>query len=122
MSKTIILLEDQDNIRRSLAHLLKAEVHTVRVARNDLEAQAQCAGIDPDVALVDIELPGVQGSEWALYLKEMSPNTRIIFISGKPGLAGLDRSGPDVHFMHKPVVVDDLLDLINAEPALAARS
>ena len=112
MACQILVLEDQDTTRRSLANLLRREGHTVFVARNALEAQALSAENDIDVALLDIELPGLQGNEWALHLKEMSPDTRIIFLSGKPGLAGLDRFGPDVHFVHKPVQVDDLLSLI----------
>jgi DNA-binding response OmpR family regulator len=117
MAKRILLLEDQDITRRSLATLLTAEGHQVLVAKNALEAQALCAdadgGSDPDVAIVDIQLPGLHGDEWALYLKEMSPDTRIIFVSGKPGLAGIDRYGPDVHFLHKPFKPEQLLALIN---------
>jgi DNA-binding response OmpR family regulator len=116
MGKIILLLEDQDITRRSLATLLKAEGHQVMVARNALEAQALCADLEPDVALVDIELPGLQGNEWALYLKDMSPETRIIFVSGKNGLAGLDRYGPDVHFVHKPFDPQALLKLIEETP------
>jgi len=112
-SKTILLLEDQERTRRSMAHLLQARGYEVLVARNALEAQALCAEREPDVALIDIELPGLQGNEWALYLKETSPETRIIFVSGRAGLAGLDRYGPDVHFVHKPVDVGQLLELID---------
>jgi DNA-binding response OmpR family regulator len=89
------------------------------VARNALEAQALCAEKQPDVALVDVELPGLQGNEWALYLRDMSPETRIIFVSGRPGLAGLDRYGPDVHFLHKPFEVDEMLGLIDASPEMS---
>ncbi len=122
MAKRILLLEDQDVTRRSLATLLQAEGHHVLIARNALEAQALCAsGQEPDVAIVDIQLPGLQGNEWALYLKEMSPDTRIIFVSGRPGLAGLDRYGPDVHFLHKPFQPDDLLALITDGSPTAAQ-
>lgn len=122
MAKRILLLEDQDVTRRSLATLLRSEGYDVLVARNALEAQALCAGgNDPDVAIVDIQLPGLQGNEWALYLKEMSPETRIIFVSGRPGLAGLDRYGPDVHFLHKPFQPEDLLTLVaGTAPAASA--
>ncbi len=120
MSKHVLLLEDQDTTRRGLATLLSTEGHQVMVARNALEAQALCASHDPDVAIVDIQLPGLHGDEWALYLKEMSPETRIIFVSGRPGLAGLDRYGPDVHFLHKPFNPEDLLALINEKSAVGS--
>ena len=113
----VLLLEDQDVTRRSLATLLTAEGYDVAVARNALEAQALCTERDPDVAIVDIQLPGLRGDEWALYLKEMSPDTRIIFVSGRPGLAGMERYGPDVHFLHKPFAPEQLLELIAASGA-----
>jgi DNA-binding response OmpR family regulator len=119
MAKRILLLEDQDQTRRSLALLLRNEGYAVAVARNALEAQALCAEMEPDVALVDIELPGLHGNEWALYLKEVNPETRIIFVSGRPGLAGLDRYGADVHFLRKPVMPEELLALISDAPAAA---
>jgi DNA-binding response OmpR family regulator len=112
MATRVLLLEDQDVTRRSLATLLKSEGYDVLVARNALEAQALCADGEPDVAIVDIQLPGLRGDEWALYLKEMSPDTRIIFVSGRPGLAGMDRYGPDVHFLHKPFAPEQLLALV----------
>jgi len=115
MSKRILLLEDQEVALRSLAALLRSEGHEPLIARNALEAQALCANHDPDIAILDIQLPGLHGDEWALYLKEMSPDTRIIFVSGRPGLAGLDRYGPDVHFLHKPFSPEKLLSLINTE-------
>ena len=117
--RNILLLEDQDTTRRSMANLLRAAGHNVSVARNALEAQALCAEIDHDVALLDVELPGLQVGQRMghLYLKDTSPDTRIIFVSGKHGLAGLDRYGPDVHFLRKPIQPDELLDdLIHATP------
>ena len=117
MKKRILLLEDEARSRTPLANLLRREGHTVSVARNALEAQALCADDQPDVAIVDINLPGLRGDEWALYLKETSPDTRIIFVSGRPGLAGLDRYGPDVLFLHKPLDPTLLLDMLSDEKA-----
>jgi two-component system, OmpR family, alkaline phosphatase synthesis response regulator PhoP len=119
MAKRILVLEDQDITRRGLATILEQDGHTVLRARNALEAQALCADGDPDVAIVDIELPGLQGNEWALHLKEVSPETRIIFVSGRPGLAGMDRFGPDVHFLHKPIAPEELLGLVESDPAMS---
>jgi DNA-binding response OmpR family regulator len=120
MAKRILLLEDQDATRRGLARLLEREGYEVQVARNALEAGALCADGDPDVAILDIQLPGLQGNEWALHLKEVSPDTKIIFVSGRPGLAGLDRYGPDVHFLHKPFAPQDLLDLIEEQHVMSS--
>ena len=120
MAKRILVLEDQDVTRRGLAVILEQEGHTVLRAKNALEAQALCAESNPDIAIVDIELPGLQGNEWALHFKEASPDSRIIFVSGRPGLAGMDRYGPDVHFLHKPFAPEELLALIENESPMTS--
>jgi DNA-binding response OmpR family regulator len=113
--KRIVLLEDNRESRAGLAALLRSEGHEVVEVKNALEAQAWIASApkSPDVAIVDIDLPGLRGDQWALYLKETSPETRIIFVSGHFGLAGIDRYGPDARYFHKPFAIDDLLDAVN---------
>jgi DNA-binding NtrC family response regulator len=112
MFKNILLLEDQNEARRGLARVLRLAGHQVQTARNVLEAQVLCAMEPFDVAIVDVNLPGLHGDEWALYLKDLYPDIRIIFVSGRAGLAGLDRFGPDVAFLQKPIDSDELLDLL----------
>ena len=98
--KRIVLLEDEVHSRHSMAALLRGEGHEVLLARNALEAQAQCMLNIPDVAIVDIHLPGLRGDEWAMYLKGMFPDTRIIFVSGQAGLAGV-AAGEAVMIEHR---------------------
>jgi len=85
------------------------------VARNALEAQALCAELDHDVALLDVELPGLQGNEWALYLKEMSPETRIIFVSGQndPVVRQTALDAGAFGFLAKPFEDEVLVQLIH---------
>ena len=120
--KRIVLLEDNRESRVSLAALLRAEGHEVVEVTNALEAQAWIAGsqLPPDLAIVDIDLPGLRGDQWALYLKETMPETRIIFISGHHGLAGIDRYGPDARYFHKPFAIDDFMDAVNEEDMATA--
>jgi DNA-binding response OmpR family regulator len=125
--KRIVLLEDNRESRVGLAALLRADGHEVAEVRNALEAQAWIAGspVAPDLAIVDIDLPGLRGDQWALFLKETMPDTRIIFISGHHGLAGIDRYGPDARYFHKPFAIDEFMVAVNEEsitslPAMTA--
>ena len=115
--KRIVLVEDHRESRIGLSALLRAEGHEVVEVTNALEAQAWIAGepMPPDVAIVDIDLPGLRGDQWALFLKETMPETRIIFISGLHGLAGIDRYGPDARYFHKPFAIDEFMDAVNEE-------
>jgi DNA-binding NtrC family response regulator len=115
--KRIVLLEDHRESRVSLSALLRADGHQVVEVKNALEAQAWIAEspLPPDVAVVDIDLPGLRGDQWALFLKETMPETRIIFISGHHGLAGIDRYGPDARYFRKPFAIDEFMDAVNEE-------
>ena len=115
MKKCVLLLEDEMRSRQSMAALLRSAGHEVIVARNALEAQVLCTDCEPDLAVVDVQLPGLRGDEWALHLKESLPQTRVIFVSGLPGLAGLDRYGPDVVFLQKPISPDEFLEIVNQD-------
>ena len=115
MPKRILVLEDQDFARRGIAVILEQEGHVTLRARHALEAQALCAALPVDVAIVDIELPGLKGHEWAMHLKEASPETRIVFVSGFAELAELDRFGADVHFLRKPFSPNMLLELVEGD-------
>jgi len=115
--KRIVLVEDNRESRVSLSALLRADGHEVVEVTNALEAQAWIAGapLPPDIAVVDIDLPGLRGDQWALFLKETMPDTRIIFISGHHGLAGIDRYGPDARYFHKPFAIDEFMDAVNED-------
>lgn len=123
MKKRIVLLEDNRQSRQGMAALLRNDGHDVVEVTHALEAQAWIAtcSTPPDIAVVDINLPGLRGDEWALFLKEMMPETRIVFISGSAGLAGIDRYGPDAMFFHKPFSVNEFLHAMNdsSSPCIA---
>ena len=117
MKKRIVLLEDDRQSRKGMAALLRNEGHEVTEVQHALEAQAwiaQCT-TPPDVAVVDIHLPGLRGDEWALFLKDLLPETRIVFVSGLPGLAGIDRYGPDATYFQKPFRVEDFLHVVSGD-------
>ncbi|MEU6098900.1 response regulator transcription factor [Streptomyces sp. NPDC047079] len=85
----VLLAEDQGMMRGALALLLGME--------EDIEVVAQIATGDaivdavlahrPDVALLDIELPGMSGLDAAAALRERAPNCRVLILTtfGRPG-------------------------------------
>ncbi|WP_445529044.1 response regulator [Streptomyces cyslabdanicus] len=85
----LLLAEDQQMMRGALALLLGME--------DDMEVVAQVAAGDavvdaalthrPDVALLDIELPGMSGLDAAAELREQAPGCRVLILTtfGRPG-------------------------------------
>jgi two-component system response regulator DesR len=85
----VLLAEDQVMIREALAALLSFEEDievVAQVGRGDEVTQA-AARTSPDVALLDIEMPGMDGLTAAAQLKQASPRVQIIILTtfGRPG-------------------------------------
>lgn len=59
--RKILLVEDSADARDALQLLLEMEGHEVSVAADGLEALAAAEAIGPEVALIDIGLPGLDG-------------------------------------------------------------
>ena len=118
--QTILLIEDNDDGREMMATMLESFGYPVFQARDGLEGVRIAGDKVPDVALVDIGLPGIDGYEVARRLRA-EPQTReirLIALTGY-GLAEdqqrvLD-AGFDLHLV-KPVELEALLEQL-AEPA-----
>jgi two-component system, NarL family, response regulator DesR len=85
----VLLAEDQAMIREALAALLSFEddIEVVaQVGRGD-EVTAAALESKPDVALLDIEMPGMDGLTAAAALRTASPDTRVVILTtfGRPG-------------------------------------
>ena len=79
----ILVADDHDLVRRGLKMLLEAhpgwnicaEAHTGR------EAVAVAEKLRPDIAIMDISMPGLNGIEAARKIKKVSPNTEMLILS-----------------------------------------
>jgi two-component system, NarL family, response regulator DesR len=85
----VLLAEDQAMIREALAALLSFEddIEVVaQVGRGD-EVTPAALATKPDVALLDIEMPGMDGLTAAAALSQASPGTKIVILTtfGRPG-------------------------------------
>jgi len=85
----VLLAEDQAMIREALAALLSFEddIEVIaQVGRGDEVVKAALAA-SADVALLDIEMPGMDGLSAAAALNRASPDTRIVILTtfGRPG-------------------------------------
>jgi signal transduction histidine kinase len=114
----ILLIEDNDDTRQMLSAALVLSGHDVREARDGATGLAAAAEVHPDVALIDIGLPDIDGYEVARQLRANLTNKRIplIALSGYGRPADLKRAldaGFDSH-LTKPVAVEQLHNVIMA--------
>ena len=121
MGKTVLLVDDDDDIREPFALLLEEEGYAVEVAPNGKAAwEALEGGLRPDVILLDMMMPVMTGKELIERLRA-SPHwgTPVIVITA--GRDALPTDAP-LSLLHKPIALNELLAVIERMSAhLAAR-
>jgi two-component system, sensor histidine kinase len=75
MSRTILIVEDNDMFRGMMSSLISLRGHQVIVARNGAEGLAMAAAQPFDAALVDVEMPGMDGFEFCRRLRAQGQAT-----------------------------------------------
>ncbi|MFC5153318.1 response regulator transcription factor [Streptomyces amakusaensis] len=131
-SVRLLLAEDQGMLRGALAMLLGMEPDmevVAQVGRGD-EITPKALEVRPDVALLDIELPGRSGLDAAAELRDEVPECRVLILTtfGRPGYLRRAMEAGAVGFLVKDGPVEELARAIRRvltgetviDPALAA--
>jgi DNA-binding NarL/FixJ family response regulator len=82
-SYKILVVDDSDRFRQFLVLSLrqKPEFQLIYEASDGLEAVERAEELQPDLILLDIGLPGVNGIEAGRRIQKVSPNSKILFVS-----------------------------------------
>ena len=111
----IIIIEDDKDILDSLKEIIKSDGYEVDTASNGEEGIKKCRANSFDLALLDIKLPGIDGTEVLEILHKEFPEMVKIMITGYPSLENAVASlkkGADAYLM-KPVNPSRLLEVID---------
>ena len=79
----ILLVDDQRSVRRGLAMRLQLEpdLAIVGEAEDGISALSAASVLQPDVMVMDYEMPGMNGVEAARVLREMGSQSRVVMLS-----------------------------------------
>lgn len=108
---SILLVDDDATFRERLARALAQRGFDVRQAAAPAEAAALAAEESPELALVDLRMPGGSGLELVRELKRIDASTNVVVLTGYGSIAtALDamRLGA-THYLSKPADVDEIL-------------
>ncbi len=117
MPAQILLVDDEANIRRMLAALLREEGMTVAEAANGNAALLQLGDVDPDVILLDLMMPpGPDGLETLVRIRERGRTVPVIMMSGKAQLTDAVRAVKlgAFQFLEKPLAPESVLVTVRA--------
>ncbi|AKF10097.1 response regulator transcription factor [Sandaracinus amylolyticus] len=108
---SILVVDDDDVFRERLARALAQRGLAVRTARDADEAATLANAESPELALVDLRMPGPSGLALIRTLLDIDPHTRVVVLTGYGSIAtALEavRLGA-VHYLQKPADVDEIL-------------
>lgn len=80
---TVLLADDHGIVRDALRYLLEAQgdIKVIALAADGQEAVEKASHICPDVAVMDISMPRMDGIEATRYLCEHCPNTKVVMLT-----------------------------------------
>jgi len=119
MGKTvkILIVDDDENIRKTLVAVLEDEGYTVESVDTGKKAIEKTETEFFNLALIDIRLPDMEGIEVLSGMRETSPKIRKIIITGYPTLqnaAAAVNKGANAYIM-KPFDVEKMLQTIKEQ-------
>ena len=113
---TVLIIEDEPHIARGLAQNLKFEHFSVRVAADGQTGLEQAVGRPPDLILLDVMLPKLNGFEVLRELRRLQIETPVIMLTAKSEeldiVRGLDLGADD--YLTKPFALTELMARIRA--------
>jgi two-component system response regulator MprA len=112
----VLVVEDDDEIALALQRSLRMEGYDVRLAEDGVDALDQAHAFLPDVVLLDLGLPKLDGIEVAKELRKREEDVGILMLTARDGLedrvAGLDTGADD--YIVKPFERQELLARMRA--------
>ena len=115
-SGTILIIDDEPNLRRSLALILQRAGHTVTTAADAQEALQNMQAGAFDLAFLDLKLPDRSGISLLPELRQLQPDMPILILTAnatletaiaavRQGAVGRDESRHPAHELHDPDAV-----------------
>ena len=115
---TLLVVDDDDSVLKLVCMLLRRDGHEVLAAHDGVEALTvtRSRGLDIDILLTDLRMPGLGGAELAKAVAGLFPHIRVVFMTGfadehfEPGSVAIRKP-------FKPAVLKDALQRAAAQSA-----
>lgn len=106
--KTVLLVEDDEDLRHTLAELIRKAGYAVETACNGREGIDKLATLGPCLVLLDLLMPEMTGWDVLRQLEEMGRSRRDVIVLS----AAHHQAPPGYRQLHKPVELPTLLSVL----------
>jgi two-component system OmpR family response regulator len=114
--RRLLLVDDEDNLRSMLEAALRHNGFDVDTAANGRDALAAVGALQPDIILLDVMMPDLDGFEVCRRLRSDGVKTPVLFLTARDAtedkVRGLTLGGDD--YLVKPFSLDELVARVNA--------
>ena len=126
-AQTIVVIDDERTVQATLTAVLQKNGFAVEVAPNAAQGLRKVAALNPDLVLLDLELPDADGLEVLKELKAAQPDLPVMILTAHDSLANAIESIKlgAFHFLSKPYAAEELISLCRRaleRKALVARA
>ncbi|GLX97649.1 response regulator MprA [Herbidospora sp. NBRC 101105] len=112
----VLVVDDEPEVRTAIARALRVEGHRVASAVDGVTALAAIAGNAPDVVVLDVMMPDMDGLEVCRRLRKNGDRTPVLMLTALDGVgdrvAGLDAGADD--YLVKPFALEELFARVRA--------
>ena len=117
----ILFVEDNDLVRESAMLRIESDGYEVAGFRSGEEGIASMQGDTAyDVAVLDVDLPGIDGVDTASCLREIKPGLPVIFVTGNTQNESLNKARSNDPVISKPIEFETLLQVVDGVNARVA--
>jgi CheY-like chemotaxis protein len=115
-ARRILLVEDDSTVATVVSELLQQQGHTVRRVADGLAALTELAQAHFDLALLDLDLPGIDGFELARLIRAQGHSLPLVTLTARSDADAepLSRAAGMAAFLRKPVTGSDLSRLLDS--------
>jgi len=114
--KTVLIIDDEEMLQKILRDIFQMEGYETHLAGNGLEGLEVLKNVTPDLILLDLNMPGMDGFEFLEVIKPQPDDPyKVVILSGYDDEDSINRSfelGAS-HFLKKPFTRLDLLQTIS---------
>ncbi len=119
MAYKILIVDDEETIRRTISRILKSDDYEVATAENGVAALEWVAANSPDLVLLDINMPKMDGIEFLKKARKIKADLAVIMLTAsmdeQEALKTMELGASD--YITKPVDVQYLLTSVQAKLA-----
>lgn len=110
----LLIVDDEQNLVGLFQRVLRLKGYEIEIATTGYEAIEKAKKNQFDLCLLDIILPDISGVEVFLKIKEISPNTRVIMMTGFAVEELIEQAINNGAYacIHKPFDIDKILEII----------